>query len=598
MNAATGPIPSSPDLADDPVFARAKARPGVRAFDYQNVSLLPGPLRDQVDHARRVYGGVANDDILKGFRRGAGLAAPGSDMGGWCAQDSAMVFGQFLSGMARMGAAAKDAALLAKARHLLAGWAETLSPDGDPRMGIYEWEKLVCGLVDMHHYADDASALPLLARTTAWAEANWDRSRPPSDLYDFWGGGPGRTPEWYTLPENLYRAYLLSGDLRFKNFAEVWLYEDYWAPFETTAAPAQAVVPAHAYSHVNSFSSAAMAHAVTGDPRYLRICVNAYDFLQATQCYATGGYGPDERLMPADGSLGRSLELYAGHAEIPCGSWAAFKLSSYLIRFTGQARFGDWIETLLYNGIGAALPIEPDGRAYYYGDYRISGGTKQHYWHQWPCCSGSYLQTLAAYHDVIYFQDDAGLYVNLFVPSELRWSHKSGEALIRQETNYPEAESSTLRFELSGPMRLPLRIRIPAWCEGASFVLNSAPLEVDAKPGRWAVIEREWLTGDALTILLPMSLRLSAIDAQHPNRAAVLFGPQVLAQDEACCRRPFALPDHEALSARLVRSGPDLSFRILNTAPERHTRHLRPLRSFPAHWPHWVYFDLEAPPLY
>ena len=90
-----------------------------------------------------------------------------------------------------------------------------------------------------------------------------------------------------------------------------------------------------------------MAYAVTGEERYLRICINAYDFLRRTQCYATGGFGPDERLMPPDGSLGRSLDLYAGHAEIPCGSWAAFKLSRYLMSFTGEARFGDWIESRL-----------------------------------------------------------------------------------------------------------------------------------------------------------------------------------------------------------------------------------------------------------
>ena len=73
--------------------------------------------------------------------------------------------------------------------------------------------------------------------------------------------------------------------------------------------------------------------------------------------------------------------------------------------FTGEARFGDWIETLLYNGIGAALPTEPDGKTYYYGDYRISSGLKQHYWYEWPCCSGTYLQTIADYHNVIYFHD-------------------------------------------------------------------------------------------------------------------------------------------------------------------------------------------------
>ena len=58
----------------------------------------------------------------------------------------------------------------------------------------------------------------------------------------------------------------------------------------------------------NTLSSAAMTYAVTREPDYLKIIVNAYDWLEQTQCYVTGGYGPDERLLPADGSLGSYLE--------------------------------------------------------------------------------------------------------------------------------------------------------------------------------------------------------------------------------------------------------------------------------------------------
>ena len=285
------------------------------------------------------------------------------------------------------------------------------------------------------------------------------------------------------------------------------------------------VVPVHAYSHVNTFSSAAMAYAVYGDPRYLDICVNAYDFLQRTQCYATGGYGPDERFMGLDGQLGRSLELYAGHAEIPCGAWAAFKLSRYLMGFTGEARFGDWIETLLYNGIGAALPTEPDGKTYYYGDYRISSGLKQHYWYEWPCCSGTYLQTVADYHNVIYFHDPAGLSVNLFVPSEVTWQQDGQTVRLRQETSYPAAETTDLTLHMERPLRFRLRLRVPGWCEGFSLRLNDAPFAVDGVAGDWATIEREWQPGDRITARFPMELRMVPVDKHHPRRVAIMFGP-------------------------------------------------------------------------
>jgi hypothetical protein len=87
------------------------------------------------------------------------------------------------------------------------------------------------------------------------------------------------------------------------------------------------------------------------------------------------------------------------------------------------------------------------------------------------------------------------------------------------------------------------------------------------------------------------------IDPQHPKRVALLWGPVALAQDEACCRRPLALDGAAAPEQRLVQEGP-LRFRILDVAPERHTRFLDPFYAFPAFWPYWLYFDLDARPLY
>ncbi len=587
-----------PRAGDTSAARRGKGSVLVEAFDYDGVRLLPGRFQEQMAQARETYYAVPNDDILKGFREEAGLPAPGKGMRGWALRTCRGIFGQLLSGMARMGRATGDGPLQAKAVALIEGWQETIGADGNCRMRPYDWDKLVCGLVDLHRYAGWEPALPLLERTLTWASGAFDRSRHLADEFDFQGTGPGGTSEWYTLPENLYRAYFSGGNPSLKEFGDVWLYEKYWSQFAETSKPAD-VLTVHAYSHVNSFSSAAMAYAVTGDERYLRICINAYDFLQRTQCYATGGFGPDERLMRPDGQLGRSLELYAGHAEIPCGTWAAFKLSRYLLTFTGEARFGDWIETLLYNGMGASLPTQPDGHSFYYGDYRLSGGIKQFYWYEWPCCSGTYWQTVADYHNVIYFRDGRGLYVNLFVPSEVTWRQDGQRVLLRQETRYPEEETASFSLTMDHPARFALRFRVPGWSTGVSVVgPDGAPLVLSAPSGRWTTVEREWNTGDRLTVRIPMTLRAVPVDRQHPARVAVMWGPVVLAQDEACCRRPFALEPGTDLSSRLVRETAELRFRITDTSPERHTRFLQPFYTIPGFWPYWVYFDLYAPPLY
>ena len=96
-------------------------------------------------------------------------------------------------------------------------------------------------------------------------------------------------------------------------------------------------------------------------------------------------------------------------------------------------------------------------------------------------------------------------------------------------------------------------------------------------------------------MIVPMDLRTVPIDREHLDRAAIMYGPVVLAQDEACCRRPFALAPSRPLSSRLVKEGPGLRFRLLNTVPERHTRYLQPLYSVPGFWPYFVYFDLTTP---
>src|SRR5262245_44288135 len=85
-------------MASAAVSPRTKLEP----FDYQGVRLGPGRWSDQIATARAYYLGISDDDILHGFRAAAGLPAPGKPLGGWCAKDSSMVLGQWLSGMSRM----------------------------------------------------------------------------------------------------------------------------------------------------------------------------------------------------------------------------------------------------------------------------------------------------------------------------------------------------------------------------------------------------------------------------------------------------------------------------------------------------------------
>jgi DUF1680 family protein len=505
-------------------------------FDYSGVTLRPSLWQKQAAAGRDFYLGVSNDDILHGYRAAAGAAnAPGRALGGWCAQNSNTVFGQWLQSMARMQRAYGDKELLEKANLLVSEYAKCWPgmSGGTRRTGgltHYPYEKLAGGLLDMHHYAGHPEALAVCDKITEVAAANFNRDRVPANR-EPWDLHSGRPGEWYTMAENLYRAYELTGKPMYKEFGDVWLYPAYWDKFADTSDPksAQGV---HAYSHCNTFSSAALAYDVTGDEKYLRILKNFYDWMQKRQTYATGGYGPDERFVYSDGALGDALEVYSASFECPCCSWAGFKVSKYLMMYTGEARYGDWVERLLYNGIGAALPIKDRGTHMYYMDYHLGSDLKYYSRNAYTCCSGTYFQNIAEYSNLVYFKDAQSLSVNLYLPSEVEWKGPSGTVKLVQTTQYPAAGSSVMKLTMDRPATFALKLRVPSWSKGMAVTVNGQAQSAAIQPGRWATIQREWKPGDSVEVAIPLHFRRVPIDEQHPNRIAIVRGPLVYGQED------------------------------------------------------------------
>jgi DUF1680 family protein len=583
VGASIVPILMNKTAAASPV-AYEKEQSEVRAltpFDYNGVRLLDGMHKKQYLATRDNFFNLPNDDLLLGFRKRAGLPAPGNELPGY-SRDVGNAFGQWLSAMARMYRATGDKPLLEKATYLLSEWAKTIEPDGyffysrRPFPRHYTYDKAVCSLVDLYHYAGQKEALGHLDKITDWAIHNLDRSRPNATPNDPGGAGPEFKEEnrlapleWYTTAENLYRAYQLTGNSKYKTFGDVWRYPNYWDMFTSDAAEPTPPYRFHAYSHCLSLNGAAMAYAVTGEPNYLKTIVNAYDWLERTQLYATGGYGPGEILQQADGSLGKSLESTTASFETPCGTWAGFKLAKYLMQFTGEARYGDWIEKLVYNGIGAALPMSNSqvgaslptpgrGQTFYYSDYKLGGARKVYFpGPRFPCCAGTYPQAVVDYHDLIYFKDPTSLYVNLFVPSQVTWNHEGNEIKVEQETSYPEEEITTLHIRPARSSAFNLKFRVPAWCQGMSFEVNGSKQNVAARPGTWATLQRRWNSGDLVKVRIPMAPRFVPIDKQHPDRVAVAVGPVVLVRQN---ESKAAVMERDL--SKLLRTGGALEYRV------------------------------------
>ena len=488
-----------------------------------------GSLARQFEEVCEYYLRIPNDDLLKPYRQRAGIDAPGADMGGCYVGHNP--FGQFLSGFARMYAATGDAAYKDKAIALMEGWAECIAPDGfffaekDPQLIPYYYEKMVGGLVDVYAYCDDPRALQHLSRITDWAESHISRVRLYANPVTNDGG------EWYTLSENLYRAYLLTGNKRYEDFARVWEYRDYWNFFAEGKGTDIFTKPGwyHAYSHVNTFCGLGAAYLAEGNPYYLKALGNAYDYLQEYQCWATGGYGPNESLLPRDQLIARLGNAH-NHFETQCGSWAGFKMTKYLISLTGDARYGDWAEKLLLNGVGASIPMSGDGKPFYYSEYNTGGSQKHNINAQWPCCSGTRVQAVTDYHDLLYFKDADCIYVSQFASSTVELEVGGSAAKLTQHTHFPESDTVRIAVSVSAPAEFGVAIRVPGWLAGPMTArMNGKEQAVSIDARHWAVFRRQWSEGDTLEIKFPMDLWVSKIDKDRDFPAAIMYGPVAMA---------------------------------------------------------------------
>jgi hypothetical protein len=249
----------------------------------------------------------------------------------------------------------------------------------------------------------------------------------------------------------------------------------------------------------------------------------------ATQSFATGGWGPNESFSdPASDALFQSLTGTHRGFETPCGSYAHFKLTRYLLRVTRDGRYGDSMERVLYNTVLGAKQLEPDGHAFYYSDYH-SSGSKSYFPDRWPCCSGTLPQVAADYRVCCYFRSSDGVYVNLYLPSTLKWTGSDGAQLSMIQTgDYPLDSRVTLYVRCSRPSSFAVRLRIPGWSQDkAAILLNRQPVPLNTQSG-FASIRRVWHDGDRIDLHLPLTPRLEAIGPRHPNTVALLRGPLVL----------------------------------------------------------------------
>lgn len=189
-----------------------------------------------------------------------------------------------------------------------------------------------------------------------------------------------------------------------------------------------------------------------------------------------------------------------------CSTLAWIQLNRELLAITGEARYAEEIERSAYNDLLGAQA--PDGEDWCY--YVFPNGKRVHTTY-WRCCKSSGAMALEELPAIAYGASGGqGIVINLLGPGRALYEdERAGRIVVEQTTVYPFDSEIRIAIEPERAARFAVRLRVPAWAQGAKLRVGGVAAEDYAvEPGGYAVIEREWQPGDAISALFPMEPRM------------------------------------------------------------------------------------------
>jgi DUF1680 family protein len=200
------------------------------------------------------------------------------------------------------------------------------------------------------------------------------------------------------------------------------------------------------------------------------------------------------------------------------------------LHITAEARFADWLERSLYNGVISGISL--DYRKYFYMNPLSSlGDHERQAWFDCTCCPSNIQRLLAALPAYVYSTDSESVWVHLYDSSSAEVTLKNGaEFKLTQQTKYPYDGKVTMTIQSARPAKFVIKMRIPNWASGYEIQINGKAGEKSAKAGEYLTIRREWRDGDRVELVLPMAVKFIVCHPMVENnfrQVAIMRGPLV-----------------------------------------------------------------------
>jgi DUF1680 family protein len=539
-------------------------------FDLKDVRLLDGPFKHAMDLDHRYLLSLDPDRLLHNFRVNSGLPSSAQPLGGWEAPDCELrghFVGHYLSACAEMVEATGDAKLKHNADYVVAELARCQAKLGNGYLSAYPetfidrveaqqrvwapWytlHKIYAGLMDMYVHCGNAQALEVARKFGDWAKHRTDRLS-DEQMQRMLGNEHGG------MNEAMANLYALTGDTKYLDLARRF---NHHAVLDPLAHREDHLTGLHANTQIPKVIGAAREYELTGEGELHTIADFFWEVVTKERSYVIGGDSDGEHFSPKE-----KLSQYLSPTTTEtCNTYNMLKLTRHLFEWDPKAEYADYYERALYNHILASQNPETGMMCYYVplhsGSRKEFNSPNDSFW----CCTGTGVENHAHYGDSIYFHDGGhGLYINLFIASQLDWKAKG--VMLRQETRFPDEGATHLIVTCSHPVALDLHIRHPYWAaSGYRILVNGKAVDESSTPGSYATVSRTWKSGDMIEIEMPMQLRTEAFK-DNPHKLAFLYGPIVLCAPTGASREipVIVAPDDRILTGITPEAGQPLKFR-------------------------------------
>lgn len=402
----------------------------------------------------------------------------------------------------------------------------------------YTLHKNLAGLMDIYEVSGNKKALEIVKGMGDWVYARLNKLPTPT-LISMWNRYIAG--EFGGMNDAMARLSRLTNEPRYMEVARLFdNIKVFYGDAEHVHGLAKNVDMfrgLHANQHIPQIVGALEIYRDTYTPEYFHIADNFWNMTTNDYMYSIGGVAGARNPNNAECFISQPATLYengfsADGQNETCATYNMLKLTGNLFLFDQRGELMDYYERGLYNHILASVAEDSPANTYH---VPLNAGSVKQFSNDdmrgFTCCNGTALESSTKLQNSIYFRsaDSNALYVNLYIPSTLKWTEKN--ITVTQSTAFPKEDHTQLTIKGNGVF--DLNVRVPYWATKGFFVkINDKNVEVKAVPGNYLTISRKWKSGDKVELRMPFHFYLESVMDQQ-NIASLFYGPVLLAAQES-----------------------------------------------------------------